>query len=84
MNTVYFWEDINKGLSEVYRVLRKGGIFSNAFYSKAFLQKLKYTQVGFRYFEPQEIVKMVKQIGFTKVTVKKISHDKGFIINCVK
>lgn len=84
VNTIYFWEDTSKGLSEIYRVLKKGGTFSNAFYSKEFLQKLKYTRQGFQYFEPEEIKVLAKKAGFSKIKIKTVSNGKGFIICCKK
>lgn len=84
VNTIYFWSDPQKGFAEIHRVLKKGGVFSNAFYSKSFLQRLKYTRKGFRYFDPQEIETLAKQAGFTQVTTQTVSRGRGFIIICQK
>lgn len=84
VNTIYFWNDTKKGLSEIYRVLKKDGVFLNAFYSKAFLQQLKYTREGFQYFEPKEIKNLAKKVGFSNVIIKRLSNGKGFIMHCVK
>lgn len=84
VNTVYFWKDTKKGFSEIYRVLKKDGVFLNAFYSKEFLQQLKYTRVGFQYFEPKEIKDLAKKAGFSDVMIKKLSNGRGFIIRCTK
>lgn len=84
INTIYFWKDTSKGMSEIYRVLKKCGSFSNAFYSKEFLQGLKYTKEGFKYFDPEEIEALAKQVGFSKIIIKRISNGKGFIVDCIK
>ncbi|ROR26309.1 methyltransferase family protein [Mobilisporobacter senegalensis] len=55
VNTIYFWSDIDRGLSEIKRVLKPGGLFVNAIYSKEFLDKLKYTDYGFSKYTPTEI-----------------------------
>ncbi|MDR0922247.1 MAG: class I SAM-dependent methyltransferase [Lactobacillales bacterium] len=47
INTVYFWEDVNRGLSEIHRVLRPNGIFINTIYSKEYLDKLPMTKYFF-------------------------------------
>ena len=41
INTVYFWEDTVKGLSEIKRVLASNGYFINVVYTKEWLDKHK-------------------------------------------
>lgn len=84
VNTIYFWEDTFKGLSEIYRVLKAGGTFSNAIYSKQWMQKTPYTKKGFKLFEPYEIEALAKKAGFTMVEIKEIRHGDCYIINCKK
>ena len=48
INTVYFWSDTIKGLSEIYRTLKEGASFYNVVYTKEWLDKLSYTQKGFK------------------------------------
>ncbi|MDR0912220.1 MAG: class I SAM-dependent methyltransferase, partial [Methanobrevibacter sp.] len=43
VNTIYFWNDLEKSFSEIYRTLNNGGIFLNVIYSKEWLSKLKVT-----------------------------------------
>ena len=43
MNTIYFWKDTIKGLTEIYRVLKSGGKFYNAVLTKESLDKVFYT-----------------------------------------
>lgn len=80
VNTVYFWEDTEKGFSEVYRVLKKGGIFYNAVYSKEWLQTLSYTKTGFRFFHKKELAALGKQVGFSKVMIKEIVRGKSYVM----
>lgn len=84
VNTIYFWENTAKGLAEIHRVLKSGGIFSNAFYTKEFLTKLKYTEKGFQFFEPAQLKALAQKAGFTQLSFKRISHGNGFLMVCRK
>ena len=55
INTVYFWSDTLKGLSEIYRVLKPGGSFFNVVYTNEFLDRLEYTKKGFKKYEPEQL-----------------------------
>ncbi|MCH5271759.1 MAG: class I SAM-dependent methyltransferase, partial [Lachnospiraceae bacterium] len=48
MNTIYFWNDTIKGLQEIYRVLKDGGVFYNAVLKKENLDKLFYKKMDLR------------------------------------
>ena len=61
INTIYFWNDTVKGLSEINRVLKPGGSFFNVVYTKEWLQKLSYTKKGFKFFEKNDFLSMGKQ-----------------------
>lgn len=84
VNTIYFWNDTRKGLLEIYRTLKKGGVFSNAIYSKEWMQKTTYTEKGFKLFNPDEIESLAKEIGFKDVKILSLKAGKAFIINCHK
>jgi ubiquinone/menaquinone biosynthesis C-methylase UbiE len=64
VNTIYFWQDINEGLSEIRRVLKPGGIFVNAVYSKEFLNRLRYTNYGFTKYTEEELKSAAEQNHF--------------------
>ena len=83
VNTIYFWEDTRKGLEEIYRVLKDGGVFINTVYSKEMLEKMKYTQKCFRLFEMEDYVQLGKSAGFREV-VKVDLSKKSFIVKFVK
>ncbi len=82
VNTIYFWQNTNKGFGEIYRVLKKDGVFINAVYSKEWLERLAYTKKGFKLFELEEMEQMAREVGFVKIEVKKIKH--GYIIKYYK
>ena len=80
INTVYFWDDIVKGLSEIRRVMIPGAYFYNVVYTKEWLDMLRYTEKGFKKFEPEELVEYGKQAGFKSVEVKTIVKGKSFVV----
>ena len=80
INTVYFWSDTVKGLTEIRRTLKDGSSFYNVVYTKEWLDKLSYTQKGFKKFEPEQLVELGKQAGFTDVSVKDIVKNKSFVV----
>lgn len=80
INTVYFWNNTVKGLSEIRRVLKPGATFYNVVYTKEWLDKLSYTKKGFQKFEPQDLITLGKKAGFDDVTVKDIVKGKSFVV----
>ena len=80
VNTVYFWKDTIKGLSEIKRVLKPGKSFYNVVYTKEWLDTLSYTKKGFKKFEAKQLVELGIQAGFDKVDVKDIIKGKSFVV----
>ncbi|MCQ2497358.1 MAG: class I SAM-dependent methyltransferase [Lachnospiraceae bacterium] len=80
INTVYFWDDTVKGLSEIRRVLIPGGSFYNVVYTKEWLDKLSYTKKGFKKFEPEDLVKLGEEAGFEEIKVQSIVKGKSFVV----
>lgn len=80
VNTVYFWEDLRQGYSEVFRVLKEGGTFANIFYSKEWLDKLRYTKYDFKKYDPEELENEVKKFGFKKVKIIEIKKDCAYCL----
>lgn len=80
INTVYFWEDTVKGLSEIYRTLKTGGSFLNVVYTKEWLDKLSYTEKGFKKFGSEELVAFGRAAGFENIQVKNIVKGKSFVV----
>lgn len=80
VNTVYFWEDTEKALREIKRVLKPGKSFYNAVYTKSFLDSLSYTKTGFKKFEEAELAALGEKVGFGNVSVCKIKNGKSFAV----
>ncbi|MBP5156473.1 MAG: class I SAM-dependent methyltransferase, partial [Treponema sp.] len=84
INTVYFWKDTVKGLSEIRRVLKPGGAFFNVVYTKESLDKLAYTRTGFKKFVPEQLLEAGKAAGFDDIHVKDIVEGESFAVVCRK
>ena len=70
--TVYFW-DIEKGIAEVYRTLKKGGqlLIVNESQSSKGIEEYE-DEVGFTVYTKDELCKIVRKAGF-----KNIRSDVG-------
>lgn len=84
INTIYFWSDTVKGLSEIRRVLKKGKSFYNLIYTKEWLGKLSYTEKGFKKFEADELVELGKKAGFQRIRIKRLGNNYGLLIVYMK
>ena len=64
INTVYFWSSLDAGLSEIWRILRPGGVFVNTIYSKKMLDSLPIANKGYAKYEIGELLEAGKRNGF--------------------
>lgn len=80
VNTVYFWDDIAKGFTEIKRVLKPGGIFINVIYSKEYLDKIKYTQFGFNKYTPEDLKDITKENGFEIIDLIEIKRNSSYCL----
>jgi ubiquinone/menaquinone biosynthesis C-methylase UbiE len=73
INTIYFWGDAQKELSEIKRVLRSGGDFVIAVRSKDAMQQMPFTEFGFVKYDEQQLVELLAANGFkiTKTDLQK-------------
>ena len=84
INTIYFWSDTVKGLSEIQRVLKKGKSFYNLIYTKEWFGDSSFTEKGFRKFEADELVDLGKEAGFEKAEVRDVVKGKSLMVICTK
>jgi arsenite methyltransferase len=84
VNTIYFWSDVQTGLSEIYRALKKDGIFYNVVYSKEWLKKLSYTKKGFQFFDKEDLIQLGKNAGFSEIIIKDIAYGKSYMVQYKK
>ena len=80
INTIYFWSDTVKGLSEIQRVLKKGKSFYNLIYTKEWFGESSVTEKGFKKFDADELVELGKEAGFEKVEVRDVVKGKSLMV----
>jgi ubiquinone/menaquinone biosynthesis C-methylase UbiE len=72
INTIYFWRDTVQGFGEIRRVLKPGQAVV-ALRSRENMERVSFTQHGFRLFSPSEVPPFMQQAGFTNV---KLTHER--------
>lgn len=72
VNTIYFWEEPSRYTSEIYRILKHGGRFCVAFAHRNFMQKLPFTQYGFRLYDPETVEQL---LGKAQFSVERIIQE---------
>ena len=75
VNTIYFWEDVNAFLREIYRVLKSKGRFTLTFSTKEFMETLPFTRFGFKLYSEKEIVDLLKLANFKIKTIRQLNED---------
>lgn len=74
INVIYFWENPQAHLAEIYRVLKPGGIFCIGFRPKENLEKFSFSQFGFKLFSAQDCENLLTENGFLFAGLRDESH----------
>lgn len=64
VNTLYFWQNPNLLLNEIYRVLKPNGIFALTFADKSFMEKLPFTNFGFKLYSLKNAEELLQKNQF--------------------
>ena len=80
INTVYFWQDVHKGFSEIKRVLKPDGIFLNVLYLKEMLDKLPMTQYEYSKYTLEQIKKITVDSGLKVENIVEIEYGKSICV----
>jgi len=80
VNTVYFWQDIDKGFLEIKRVLKPNGIFLNVLWIKEWLEKFPITQYGYAKFTVEQIEKITVESGLIVEQILEIEDGNSICI----
>jgi len=75
VNTIYFWENPERLLAELYRVLRPKGLLAITFAQKEFMQTLPFVQFGFRIYNTADILDLTQAIPFDLYNTFDISEE---------
>ncbi|RXK81438.1 class I SAM-dependent methyltransferase [Filimonas effusa] len=67
VNTIYFWEQPEQALAEVYRVLEPGGVAIISLRTKESMLQLPFVAYGFRLWEEDELLPVLGDAGFASI-----------------
>lgn len=74
VNTFYFWDDHEKAISELRRVLKPGGRLLIVVRPKSNTVNFPVTEYGFSLWENEAIVELCNKHGFSKVEMTHIKE----------
>jgi ubiquinone/menaquinone biosynthesis C-methylase UbiE len=80
VNTIYFWNDLDKCFSEIKRTLKQNGIFINAFYDKKHLDKIIFSKYGFNKYTMEEVKIITEKNGLRIIETIEIAKNKSYCI----
>jgi len=80
VNTIYFWNELDKCFSEIRRTLKPNGIFINAFYSKEHLDKIIFSKYGFNKYTIGEIKTITEKNGLRTIETIEVTKNKSYCI----
>lgn len=82
INVIYFWEDPELHLKEIFRILKPGGYFYTGFRPKSNLSKFSFSKFGFTLYHESEWIDILKKNGFqlvsssSDITLETKQHQK--------
>jgi hypothetical protein len=84
INTVYFWEQVDKQLLEIKRIMKTGGLLVIGYRPKSVMKDFPSTQEVFTLYEPEDLQLLVKQNGFeiikeVKQATNRIAVDGSWV-----
>lgn len=82
VNTIYFWQNPTRALSEVRRVLKPAGRFVVCFNSKQDMEAWPIHQHGFRTYEVDEVMTLLRATAFGKIEVTQATDAKQGLFYC--
>jgi ubiquinone/menaquinone biosynthesis C-methylase UbiE len=85
VNTIYFWQNPEKLLSEMRRVLLPKGILCVTFAEESFMKQLPFTQFEFELYNTEKAEKLIEKTLFKIVNketlIEKIKTNTGELVD---
>ena len=70
VNTLYFWQEPTKIISQLYKLLKKGGALVLGYAERNFMEQLPFTQHGFELYDSVELLSLLEKCGFSNFQLK--------------
>jgi ubiquinone/menaquinone biosynthesis C-methylase UbiE len=85
VNTIYFWQEPEKLLSEIYRVLKPNGNFCLTFAEESFMKQLPFTQFEFELYSTEKVQQLIEKTAFkivyTETLTEKVKSKTGELVD---
>ncbi len=75
-NTIYFWPQPTRNISELIRVLKPNGKLLIAYRSKSCMDQLELAKHGFEKYENQDVESLLKNAGFKAISTETIKEPE--------
>lgn len=75
VNTLYFWQEPEKLLLEIHRVLKAKGIFCLTFAEESFMKQLPFTKYEFELYNTEKAESLIQKTAF-KIINKEMLTEK--------
>lgn len=82
VNSIFYWPDAQCAIGEFWRVLREAGLLILCFTSKESLATRNFSTHGLKLYEQNEVVEMMKTVGFRQVKVQP-AQDRHRTFWCI-
>lgn len=84
VNTIYFWSDPRKAISEMKRVLKPGGKLAIGFRSNSVMSQWRSEDYGYSLYTPEvdEVESLLKEVGYSSIRIERYK-DKSMEYYCV-
>lgn len=74
VNTIYFWENPEAFIQEIYRVLKPKGHFAIGFADKDFMESLPFTAYGFDLYSKEKAYSLAEVAGFKVIDISSFTE----------
>ncbi|MDR7208195.1 class I SAM-dependent methyltransferase [Flavobacterium piscis] len=85
VNTIYFWQNPEKMLLEIYRVLKTKGIFCLTFAQESFMKQLPFTKYEFELYTTEKVENLIEKtlfkIKYSETLKEKIKSKTGELVD---
>ncbi|MEO8240157.1 MAG: class I SAM-dependent methyltransferase [Flavobacterium sp.] len=81
VNTIYFWQEPEKLLLEIYRILKPNGNFCLTFADEGFMKQLPFTEYEFTLYNIEKAQQLIEKtafkIAYTETLTEKVKSKTG-------
>jgi ubiquinone/menaquinone biosynthesis C-methylase UbiE len=83
VNSIFYWDDTSRVLSELHRVLQPGGLLVLCFTSRESLKRKDFSRGGIHLYDAADVAPMLEAAGFVRIRASR-SSDRHRDFWCVE